>query len=405
MKVLLVNWVYGWGSTGYIVRDIKNELIKQGHECKVAAAVNRGPEDENLFLFNNEKIRLLYWKMARLGWPMYHGSSLATRKLIRYIEKEKFDIVHLHVLNGMCLNLYSLLNYLGNNNIRTVITNHAEFYYTGSCGYAFDCMQFVDNQCYNCKNKNAATSSYAFSNPHANWVKMNNAFSCFNKENVKFTSVSPWVDSRMALSPILKEFSDVVVMNGVETTIFNYKKETLYYKEKPIKDYLLFVSANFNPLNKSDIKGGYYLVELAKKMPSFTFIVVATNILNADSLPANMICWGKANGQDELAKLYSNAKLTILTSIRETFSMICAESMCCGTPVVGFKAGGPESISLPEYSKFVEFGKLDDLATAILKFANTHFDKELISTKSQSVYSKKCMTDGYIQVYKNLYEK
>ena len=54
------------------------------------------------------------------------------------------------------------------------------------------------------------------------------------------------------------------------------------------------------------------------------------------------------------------ANLTILTSQFETFSMVCAESLCSGTPVVGFKAGAPEQISIQQYSEFVEYGKIDE---------------------------------------------
>lgn len=405
MKVLLVNWVYAWGSTGYIARDIKAELEAQGHEVKVAAAVNRGDYDPEVFLFNNERVRLFYWRLSRLGWPMYQGSSQASKKLINYIKKEKFDIVHLHVLNGSCLNLYKLLDYLSANNIRTVITHHAEFYYTGSCGYAYNCTKFIDEKCKGCPNKNAATSSYAFSNPHSNWVKMYESFSHFKKENIIFTSVSPWVNSRMELSPIMKGFEGRVVMNGVDTSIFRRRKMTDDDCKELAEDYMLYVSANFNPLNKNDVKGGCYLVELAKQMPEHKFIVVATNILNADYLPENIIIWGKAKNQMELARLYSNAKLTVLTSLRETFSMICAESLCCGTPVVGFEAGGPESISIKEYSQFVKFGDIDALRNAVNRHLEISYDRDEIAIKSMQVFSKKCMTEGYIKVYKELLNK
>lgn len=402
MKILLVNWVYGWGSTGYIVRDIKEELTRQGHVVRVAVAVNRGNSDSDVFLFNNERVRLFYWRMARLGWPMYQGSSIATRRLIKYIKSENFDIVHLHVLNGLCLNLYKLLEYLAKNNVKSVVTHHAEFYYTGSCGHAYDCTQFIDNQCLNCLDKNKATSSYIFANPHSNWKKMKNAFSLFNKENIMFTSVSSWVESRMRLSPIMDSFEDRVVLNGVDTTIFYRRKSIKYHRLKAHKDYLLFVSANFNPLNNSDVKGGCYLVELARRLPNLQFIVVATNILNSVNLPSNILIWGRAKNQDELAILYSNAKLTILTSLRETFSMVCAESLCCGTPIVGFRAGGPESISLSAYSEFVDFGDIDSLQKAVCDNLAKNYDREAISSEAISRYKKECMTNEYIKVYKEL---
>lgn len=61
-------------------------------------------------------------------------------------------------------------------------------------------------------------------------------------------------------------------------------------------------------------------------------------------------------------------KCFLLTSERETFSMVTAESLCCGTPVVGFKAGAPEQIALKEYSEFVDYGNLDKLEKAVRRW-------------------------------------
>lgn len=66
-----------------------------------------------------------------------------------------------------------------------------------------------------------------------------------------------------------------------------------------------------------------------------------------------------------LAAWYSAADAALLTSHRETFSLVTAESLCCGTPVVGFRAGGPESIAPPSCCKFVEYGDLDALEPAL----------------------------------------
>lgn len=85
--------------------------------------------------------------------------------------------------------------------------------------------------------------------------------------------------------------------------------------------------------------------------------VVAGNVTTKIEMPDNVILLGKVTNQELLAKYYSMANLTILTSQFETFSMVCAESLCSGTPVVGFKAGAPEQISIQQYSEFVEYGK------------------------------------------------
>ena len=48
--------------------------------------------------------------------------------------------------------------------------------------------------------------------------------------------------------------------------------------------------------------------------------------------------------------------------------MICAESLCCGTPVIGFRAGAPERIALKEYSDFVQYGDLNSLKEKVMEY-------------------------------------
>ena len=89
----------------------------------------------------------------------------------------------------------------------------------------------------------------------------------------------------------------------------------------------------------------------------------------------------------------------MVTGKRETFSMPVAESLCCGTPAVGFKAGGPETITIPEFSEFVEYGDLDSLYDAALRFLNSENDTETISKEAIAKYDKKEMVNNYIQIY------
>ena len=112
-----------------------------------------------------------------------------------------------------------------------------------------------------------------------------------------------------------------------------------------------------------------------------------------------MINIGRVSNQTELAMYYSMADLTVVTGSRETFSMSVAESMCCGTPVAGFKAGGPESITIPEYSEFVEYGDVDTLEKAVRKMLNTEYDKKNIAEAAEKKFNKKRMTEEYIRIY------
>lgn len=116
-------------------------------------------------------------------------------------------------------------------------------------------------------------------------------------------------------------------------------------------------------------------------------------------VPSNMVLLGKLDSQETLAQYYSMADLTILTSKRETFSMVCAESLCCGTPVVGFRAGGPEQIALSAYSSFCEFGRIDDIVKLVWEIEKKQFDKDIIADVARKQYSTEKMVKQYLKIY------
>lgn len=399
MKVLQVNVVYKKGSTGKIVYDIHTELQKKGIQSVVCYGRGTTIKEKNIYKTSSELLAKVNALRSRITGLQYNGSWLATNKLVKIIKKEKPDIVHLHCINGYFVNIYSLLNFLKKNNINTVLTLHAEFMYTGGCGNALNCEKWKNkNGCSNCPLLKEATNSYFFDRTNTSWKMMKKSFAEFN--NLIVVSVSPWVMNRAKQSIILSGKEHVTVLNGIDTaTTFKLKefedlKNNLNIKDEKI---LLHVTASFT----SDFKGGRYIIELAKRLSknNIKIIVIGNKNKNLD-LPKNIIDIGVISNQNELAMYYSLADLSVITSRQETFSMVCAESLSCGTPVVGFKAGAPEHISLSDYSEFVENGNIDSLETVVRKWISKEdVDKEEISKIGRKVYAKENMLDGYIEVY------
>lgn len=82
--------------------------------------------------------------------------------------------------------------------------------------------------------------------------------------------------------------------------------------------------------------------------------------------------------------------------------MVTAESLACGTPVVGFCAGAPEQITIPEYSEFVAYGDFEALSAATVNMLEITADKEKISKAGMEKYAKERMTEAYFNVYTRL---
>lgn len=74
-----------------------------------------------------------------------------------------------------------------------------------------------------------------------------------------------------------------------------------------------------------------------------------------------MLFVGAVENQHILAQYYSMADVFLICSTRETYSMTCAEALCCGTRIVGFKCGAPETVFKEPYAKFVQYGDIEAL--------------------------------------------
>ena len=128
-------------------------------------------------------------------------------------------------------------------------------------------------------------------------------------------------------------------------------------------------------------------------------IIVAGNYPESLQVPDNLILLGNISDQRELAKYYSMADVTVLTSKKETFSMVVAESLCCGTPVVGFKAGAPEQIALIEECNFVEWGNTANLKDAVSEILMNIGRRQCIADIAKQRYSKNTMVEKYRALY------
>jgi len=402
MRVLQINVNGMSGSTGKIVTDIKNVLLQEGYECVIAYGANDNINNENYIRICPEFERRVNAAISRVT-GVKHGlfTSLSFYRLKSIIEREQPDIVHVHCPNGYIINLFKLLEYLGENKIKTVVTNHAEYYYTGGCGYSFDC-ELWKTGCMRC---NIIKGRIPFFDASKyTWNKFKDAFSCFDNDKLIITSVSPWTKSRAESSPAQCNFRHEVVKNGIDTSIFKYigKKNDVLIRLSSGRKIILHVTASFS-LDNKDIKGGRYIAESARKMPQCLFVVAASFVhVTQEELPENIYLWGRTKDQYELAELYNTADCTLITSKRETFSMIVAESLCCGTPIVGFRAGGPESIALSDFSRFVENGNIEELKNSLLDYVNQHTNREQISEMAIEKYGKIVMANNYLKIYRQL---
>lgn len=71
----------------------------------------------------------------------------------------------------------------------------------------------------------------------------------------------------------------------------------------------------------------------------------------------NLRCIGFTNNQEELIELYSAADVLVNPSRMETFGLVTAEALACGTPVVAYDNTGSHEIVSEKVGALAEDGK------------------------------------------------
>lgn len=403
MKVLTINCVNELYSTGKIIKDIEKYLANK--DCTFFHCYEEGGRSERgkRYRISGPIEHRFYLLESLMIGSQYGTGTPATYRLCKVIGKYAPDIVHIHCPNARSVNLYYLLNYLKEEKIPTIVTNHAEFFYTGNCAHAFECKGYLEG-CPECPDYRKQTRSLFFNRTEKAWQKMKKAFEGF--DNITMVAVSPWAERRLQSSLIARELPTCMIENGIDTEdIFRKHKNSMLAQKYHDRKMVLHVTSNFSDA-EGDAKGGCYILQLAKRLPDMQFVVVGPYHLETQIAPPNVEFVGRVDNPFHLAEYYSAADIMVMTSRRETYGLTCVESLSCGTPVIGFKNGGSETVALEGYSEFVEYGEIGQLERVLLKWVDKKKEiSEELENFAREKYSCKTMALKYWELYNRVLTK
>jgi glycosyltransferase involved in cell wall biosynthesis len=82
-----------------------------------------------------------------------------------------------------------------------------------------------------------------------------------------------------------------------------------------------------------------------------------------------------------IADKLRQAAFLVLPSLWETFSVVCAEALCAGVPVLSTRCGGPEEFVTPECGALVRAGDSEALFGGLMEMLDNHqrFDPRALS--------------------------
>lgn len=379
------------GSTGRIMQQIQQEAINQGWEAY--SFFGRGnPSNKFCYKIGNKLDVLFHVLITRLFNLHGHASKRATRKMIKQIEKIDPDVIQLHNIHGYYLNIEILFKYLKTCNKKIIWTLHDCWAFTGHCVYFT--MARCDKwktECNNCSQKKEYPKTLLFDTSKKEYQRKKELFTGIN--DMTIVVPSNWL-ANLVKESFLNKYPIIVIHNGIDLNLFkptnciDIREKYNISKEKEI---ILGVAAIWDRR-----KGLDDFIELSKKInKNYIIVLVGLNDKQIKNLPENIIGIERTENIEELAAFYTNAKVLFNPSKEETFSLITAESIACGTPVIAYDTSAVKELINDKNGICIHF---DEEKTSIDKVLNNIYKIKKINYLEE-IYSVNRMTEEILAIY------
>lgn len=402
MQIVQINTVCGVGSTGRIAVEIAEASEKRGHNCYIAygygstsfpSSYRIGNRLEHLFH------NIVYTRV--LGLHGY-GSIITTYIFSKWLDRIRPDIIHIHNIHANYLNYRILFNYIIKRNVPVVFTLHDCFNFTGKCSHytAVGCKKWM-TMCNNCpiyRNPTGAPSLF-----------FDNSSRIFNEKKILYSklknchviAISQWLKSEADKS-ILAGNGHVVeyIYNWVDHQTFRTASEeekATFRKKYRLEDqrkYMISVSQEWDKraIRYQDAK------KLSEMLPEGYSLILVGKVARGTTIPNGIIHIPYISDRKMLAVAFSIAEAYVHFSIEDTFGLVIAEAMACGTIPIVYNSTAcgeiPGGYGIVVEPRDVE-GIIKSLSLLEEKKSHSGEMKEYVKKN----YDKKTNTNRYIDLY------
>ena len=368
MKVLQINSVCGYGSTGRIAADLSRYLTQSGDDCLIAYGRGHAPDDVKSIRIGTDFDVNLHGVCSRITDKHGFYSKRATQRFIQQAREYHPDIIHLHNLHGYYLHLPTLFEWLRECGKPVVWTLHDCWAFTGHCAY-FDyagCNQWK-TACFSCPQKTAYPASLMFDRSEGNFIMKKELFTSLS--NIHIVTPSNWMKELVKQS-FLKHYPVVTIYNGIDLNQFKPTKSDFR-----IKNHLTDKTMLLSVVNVWESRKGFnYLLELSKRLDNtFCIVVVGLTKQQCHSLPNHMLGITRTNDLNELIEIYSAADIFLNPTLEDNYPTTNLEAIACGTPVVTFDTGGCSETVSDGCGYVVSKGNLEEMISQLKRLSSIHY--------------------------------
>lgn len=386
MKVVQINQVSGYGSTGRIAEELSQTMLQSGIENKILYGFG-STTYPHAIRFGTDRELKQHKLLARATGHHGAGSVRATRQMVEFLREYQPDLVHLHNLHGFYLNLPVLFDYLKEVKCPVVWTLHDCWAFTGHCAhFAYAGCERWKTGCHGCPQRFAYPRAL-LDRSRKNWQEKRELFS--GLEQCVLVSPSHWL-AGLVQSSFLSEYPVKVIPNGIDLEVFcPHPKQTGGKK---------MVLACASTLKSGDRKGGGYLPQLAGLLGDGYELCVLG--LRDKAVSPGIRALPYITDKEELAAVYSRADVFVNPTLEDNFPTVNLEALACGAPVVTFDTGGSPECLDESCGAAVPQKDVQAMARAVKEWAARDAAKACRDRVMQ--YGKTERFGEYIRLYQDL---
>ncbi len=311
------------------------------------------------------------------------------------------DIVHLHWISFFA----DYPSFFGSipDHVPIVWTLHDMNPFTGGCHYSNGCESFGSG-CGNCPQVRApATHDVSFESFR---VKRR----ALSRKNLHVVTPSRWLGELARKSKIWPHQTTFHVNRlGFDLHQFRPLDKQDARKRLGIHSDAVLLCFGAEDI-RNQRKGFHHLLNCLPQVRAdheIECLVFGTGEIPAAAGLPKMHHFGYVDSVEQQALIYSAADLVIVPSREDNQPQIGLEAMACGTPVVGFNAGGiAEYVREGITGRLARLGDETQLADKISKLVNEHESRKHMSTRArmmmQDEFELGKQSDAYISLYRNV---
>lgn len=226
------------------------------------------------------------------------------------------------------------------------------------------------------------------------------SYACVRPDRLIVVSPSNWLKKLAEQSELLGRFRHFHIPNPVNVSIFKPVTRGTQVAQK-IK--VLFVAESLNNYRK----GFDLLLDALNrdlKLRDLCEFSAVGRIQAKDRLPfINYL--GTVSSEEEMASLYGNSDIFVLPSREDNLPNSMIESLCCGTPVVGFRIGGLTETIIDGENGFLAAELTPESLANSLMACIYHLSNMSRSTISRAAHQKYCSAEisrKYLEIYQQI---